>query len=89
VTLLVGDDVTLDANSEILADEGIVIRGDHGNLDAGFGTNMTCAAASSRRATSPGQPDRRAVGGFGHPDVHDQHSSRRSSATRMWTAPIR
>ena len=40
VTLLVGDNVDLDANSEILAAEGIVIRGDNANADAGHGTNM-------------------------------------------------
>jgi len=40
VTLRAGDNVFTDENAEILADKGIVIRGDHGNGDANYGTNM-------------------------------------------------
>jgi hypothetical protein len=40
ITLLVGDDVTTHQNSEILADESIDIRGDHGNADLFHGTDM-------------------------------------------------
>src|SRR5688500_14300830 len=40
VLLLVGDDVTTDPNSEIVAGETIDVFGDHLNADAGFGTTM-------------------------------------------------
>ena len=40
VELRVGDDVTLDANSEIVAGKGIIIRGDFGDLDPGYGTTI-------------------------------------------------
>ena len=40
VELRVGDDVTIHQNAEILANLGIVLRGDHGDADLHFGTNM-------------------------------------------------
>ncbi|MFU8776147.1 MAG: LEPR-XLL domain-containing protein, partial [Roseovarius sp.] len=40
VTLLVGDDVTMQVNSVIEAGGGVTIFGDHGDADTGFGTTM-------------------------------------------------
>jgi hypothetical protein len=40
VALEIGDNITTQDNSEIRAEEGIVVRGDHGNADTGTGTVM-------------------------------------------------
>ena len=57
VTLRVGDNVDLGANSEILAAEGIVIRGDYGNADPGDGTRMNLRGRIIAGATvTPGSP---------------------------------
>lgn len=56
VTLRVGDNVTLDSNSEILAAGAISIFGDYGNADAGYGTEMVLRGRIiSNAVVTPGQ----------------------------------
>ncbi|MEM9027333.1 MAG: LEPR-XLL domain-containing protein [Pseudomonadota bacterium] len=68
VTVLVGDDVTTDAGSQVVAGTTITFRGDHNDADAGLGTSMKIQGRFASGVAVGESPKDNPVSFFGNND---------------------